>query len=159
MFSMDISIQGMDRLLKQFEQIAGAPESREMENRLLDNAKDLRNKIRSRVPKGETKNLYNAIEARRFRRKIAGYPAVFVRVDRKKAPHYHLVEFGTEGIRWSKKGLMKFKIGEQWVVTRYVAKMPAQPFFRPTVDENRYRVTKRIMDDVETVIKKASGEG
>jgi len=153
---IDISIEGLPLLVAQFKQIAQSVEAQEMENRLLEVGEDLRNKIQREVPKGETKNLFNSIVCKKFERKIKGNPAVFVAVDRKIAPHAHLVEYGTKGLRLAKKGVMKFFVAGLAIFARSVAPMPAQPFFRSTVDREESKTVSRIAQGAIEIIERAS---
>lgn len=152
--TQDVSIEGIPELMKQFDQLINFVDEPKMEAQLYRIAVGLKNDIQTVTPEGPTGNLKSAIEARRFKRKIKGSPAVYVRVNRKRAPHYHLVEFGTASFRFPlKHRVLHFWTDEgEEVFTRWVAPMPQQPFFRPTVDRERYRVEQQIENVVERAI-------
>lgn len=169
MQAQDISLIGDRQLAKQFYDLAKAPDDKKMEYKLLTSARRLRNKIRRVTPRGNlgsgsvdqvygefiypTGKLKNAVEARRFKRKIKGAPAVYVRVNKKKAPHAHLVEFGTKGYREPKKTqALRFYYQGEEVFARYVAAMPPNPFFRNTVDTNKSGVENDIKNDVIEIL-------
>lgn len=116
------SLQGSKKLEKKFGNLIDVIDEREMEKELLKPARKLKNIIKTAAPRGPTGNLARGVVAKKFRYKIKGSPAVFVAMDYRIAPHFHLVEFGT----------------------RY---MPARPFFRPSVD----REGDRIVNDIEDV--------
>lgn len=174
---------GMENLVKTFGEVAEAPDSKEMEKHLLEIARYLRKLIAWAAPDSEVDHKHKikkAIVAKRFRNKLKRFPAVFVAIDKKKAPHWHWVEYGTSqpfrvatskarkktkpGARWvwfdQVSGSFKSakKVGTSQSETSMiggivgkimgisapsgnsmygVGKMPAGPFFRPTVDQNR----------------------
>lgn len=171
----DIDLVGYEGLAKQFRDLADISDSKEMEGKLIIRARELRTFIRKRVPRGHkgsgsvepysntfkypTGNLVKAIEARKFKRKVLGSPAVYVRVNRKKAPHYHLVEFGTVNFRFpKKKRKLHFYYEGEEVYANMVAPMPPNPFFRPTVDERRYQIETNIKMDTEKMILKIASD-
>ncbi len=171
--AVDISLEGYDQLLKDLTMLANVLDDKEMENKLVERARGLRNKIRKAAPKGPTGNLREGVEAKRFRRKIRGNPGAFVRMNRKKAPHYHLVEFGTEGIRLPKGKVLHFKVesgaqfgggsnewltGQQDIFVRSVGPMPAKPFFRSTVDNEQENVQQGIVQDIDQIVERAAAK-
>jgi HK97 gp10 family phage protein len=62
-------------------------------------------------------------------------------VDRKKAPHAHLVEHGS-GERVDKRG-------------RKLGRMPARPFMRPAFDQNKRRVLEQVERELGQLIDEA----
>lgn len=175
----EVSLEGYKDLLKQFEDFADMPDTREMEKRLIIIARRLRNQIRRRAPKTRigsgnlrvrTGNLRRSIQARRFRNKIKGSPAVYVRSNRKIAPHAHLVEYGTRFFRYpidtkvyqrgSRKGTIRekrkalhFWIDGEEIFAKYVAPMPANPFFRSTVDSSKNEIELNIEKELVKFIE------
>jgi len=110
--------------------------------------KGLKKAIKNKAPKGPTGNLRKSVVVRRGRLK----PTVIVAVDRKVAPHAHLVEFGTNGNRGHgkkrKKKALKFTIDGQTVFADDVGPMPANPFFRPAVDSTRGQTIEDMKQDI-----------
>lgn len=178
----DISLEGLGELLKQFGDIAHLPDASRMEAKLMNRARELRNLIRARTPRGKygkygrystkrtrsgdmvssfTKagNLRRSIEARRFKTKVKGSPAVYVRVNRKIAPHYHLIEFGTENFRYPKNAkALHFDYDGEEVFAKWVGPVPPKPFFRPTVDNESQSMIDKIRHDVSELINDVSEE-
>jgi HK97 gp10 family phage protein len=83
----------------------------------------------------------------------------FVRINYKKAPHAHLVEYGTAGARFPKKKKhMKFKNADgKWVTKAEVRPMPAHPFLRPAMEAKRAEVLAAIDRDLQAWIDKQMG--
>ncbi len=104
-----VTLEGFTKLQKKFKDLIEVLDGRELLKAMMKPARSLRNEIKRRASRGPTGNLKRSPVAKRFRRKVRGEPAVFVAIDRKIAPHAHLVEFGT-------------------------VRMAAKPFFRPTYD-------------------------
>lgn len=152
----EISIEGMTALWAQFRAIAEAPEEKALQEKLMKRAFDLRDAIRAKAPKGPKGNLRNGVVAKRFKQKIKGNPAVFVTINYKKAPHYHWIEFGTTNRRYPKNSkLLKFVIGGRTIFVKSVGHIPAQPFFRPTVDARRGQILTGIAQDTWDVINES----
>lgn len=169
----DISIFGMKELIRQFTDLAEAPDEKNMENMLINRARQLRDKIKRNIPvnkkgsgsfdigkgtfKYKTGNLKRALEVKKFKRKIRYSPAVFVRSNYWKAPHAHLVEFGTKNFRYpEKKRVLHFYYEGEEVFAKWVGPMPPNPYFRPTVDSNKNSIQNDIKKDVEEIIKEIS---
>jgi len=176
----DISLEGLNELLKQFNDIAHLPDASKMEAKLISRARELRNLIRTRTPRGKygkygrysikrtksgdmlssfTKagNLRRSIEARRFRTKVKGSPAVYVRVNKRIAPHYHLIEFGTENFRYPKSAkVLHFDYGGEEIFAKWVGPISPKPFFRPTVDKESQSMIDKISHDVSQLIEDVS---
>jgi HK97 gp10 family phage protein len=74
------------------------------------------------------------------------------------ARHAHFLEFGTAGIRYTKKhetlkGFISNKTGEM-IFPRWVGPMPARPYWRPAVDQK----SKAAQDDLIKEIKIAMAQ-
>lgn len=124
-----VSIQGMEQLEKQLEKINKNME-REAKASVLRQAETLKDRITARAPVGPTGRLKRSPVARMMPEK-AGYPAIAIAgIDRKIAPHAHLVEFGT-------------------------SRAPAYPFFRPAVDECADRIEGNLRSDIKKGIEEA----
>jgi HK97 gp10 family phage protein len=202
---IDVSIEGLEKLLMQFAEMAKFPDEKQMEKELLKRARTLRDQIKQKAPRGKagsgafdmgigsfkfrTGLLKKSIQARKWsaRRRIKGAPSVYTAVDRKQAPHAHLVEFGTRWARFplgsvvymegegkhavrhygrrilasknpKRKKVLHFFIDGKEIFAKNVSRMPANPFFRPTVDKNRARITDGIKKDVEQLIQQISNK-
>lgn len=86
---------------------------------LMGQATMVKEKIKERAPLGPTGNLKRSCMAKMMPEKM-GYPMVAIAgIDRKIAPHAHLVEFGT-------------------------VRAPAHPFFRPAIEEAMPKASMNI---------------
>lgn len=78
-----------------------------------------------------------------------------VGINYKKAPHAHLVEFGTEGVRVPKDSKkLVFYIDGKKIVTDSVKPMPAQPFMRPAIDNKKSVAITELEADLLILINK-----
>jgi len=182
--SREITLKGERELLAQFNEIANLPNTKKVETQLLKAARRLRDKIRSRAPSGPTGNLRKRIVAKRYKIRIRNFPQVYVQA---QAPHAFLVEYGTAGPRTatdklfrttrtkspvgdlgvSKKspgsakeagGYWTFYLDGQFYRVKSISKMPANPFFHPTVDTEKDRVYDDIYENVWEKIKEISDQ-
>lgn len=110
----------------------------------------IRDEIRDLAPKGKTLNLVNSIFAAYGK---PGKSDVLVGVNYRRAPHAHLVEFGTDGRRSpKKKKFLRFTIDGHVIYAKSVAPMPRQPFFRPGVVAARPLAARMIADGLRAVL-------
>lgn len=106
---------------------------------MMAGAKVIAADARRRAPVGPTGNLKKSIITKLLR-KIGNWPrTAMAAVNNKKAPHAHLIEFGTSR-RYQK------------TTGRYTGIGPAKPFWRPAVDTNFQRVYKDIRDKLLDMI-------
>lgn len=155
---MDIQVitSGSNEIIKAFQDVASIIDDDKLLDEFLKSAVELRNAIRRNAPKGPPKKsewarLRNAVVARKYKRQIWHNPAVFVAIDRKKAPHAHWVEYGARmtpsqvvaGIKRkhpTDKKALAF-INKAWMLTfaksTWPGPMPATHFFSRSVDQNR----------------------
>lgn len=112
-----MSLDGTDNLNKKVEQMKDNLSYGNMEKIMLESAEEVRKGLESAAPVGPTGNLRQSPVAKAMPK--SRVPVVIAGIDRKIAPHAHLVEFGT-------------------------VKMPAHPFFRPTWDGLRDKVKRDI---------------
>jgi len=144
--NVDIKVKGLDVLEKQLLKLETMTAEKALNGALMSALKPVFDAAKSGAPKGHTGNLKAAITRKRHRalksRKLAvkgiastGKSAggVSTIVNRKKAPHAHLVEFGTgerkkRGKKWNddKRNIMPANpfmerawesVGEQRVLT------------------------------------------
>ena len=108
-------------------------------------------KARSKAPVGMTGKLKKSIKVRMFNGQSKGYVAA-------RAPHSHLVEFGTKAvvIKPKKKkvlrivdgnlGLLRFVSGEV-----HIPKRKANPYFFNSANEELPAIERKIMEAMEGV--------
>lgn len=77
-----------------------------------------------------TGNLSKGIRAVKSRYEDGGWIVV------SRAPHSHLVEFGTSEVRQSPEGKVLYDPKTKTFFGRVVGPMPAKPFLRPALDRN-----------------------
>jgi HK97 gp10 family phage protein len=123
----------LERQLKDLQKQLGPDK---VEPVLYEAAQDLAEAMKVKVPK-HTETLRNAITAKKLKR-YENNAAAGAGVDRKKAPHAHLVEYGT-GERYHKSG-------------KSVGVMPAKPFVRPAWDTNKDRIVRKVVDDLKGLV-------
>lgn len=124
---MDIKVQvtGMKELEKELDRVA-----REMKDALCLGTEEAARAVGEIVRLRAPGSIKRAVRTKPLPRKDK-YPEVtLVGIDYHQAPHAHLVEFGT-GPRYHASG-------------KYVGQMPAQPFFRESIDMARGAVAGQI---------------
>jgi HK97 gp10 family phage protein len=144
----DIKLEGLDELEKAVNAI-----NKELDkNRgklLLSCAGEVRDAIRNKAPVGPTGNLKAAAYANLSPDKNVA----FAGIRPKRAPHAHLVEYGTSGARRAKKSkVLVSKYGEFFGPV--VAPMPAHPFVRPAWDEKKEGIKRKIREGLKDIILK-----
>jgi HK97 gp10 family phage protein len=91
---MSFKLEGADKLTAQLKWLSQSVGGQIQAN--LDPAKELvENAIRTEAPQGPTGNLKRSVKSGGYKKRAGKPYAVFVTVDRKVAPHAHLVEFGS----------------------------------------------------------------
>lgn len=136
----ETQIEGLEDLDRQLISLIKSMDPDIVEPILLAGAKTIAKAAKTAAPLGPTGNLRKSIYAKTLVRRggtgdIFGFgegqaAPGFAGVNYRKAPHAHLVEFGTR-------------------------KMSARPFLRPTWDTNKEPVKRQIIDDLKSVIDKA----
>lgn len=124
---LNMSLDGVDELNKKVERMQQNLSYENMEKIMLESAEEVKKGLVAAAPVGPTGNLRRSPIAKAMPKSRA--PVVIAGIDRKIAPHAHLVEFGT-------------------------VKMPAQPFFRPTWDGLRGKVNKDIASKTGKAVEK-----
>lgn len=125
-----ITLDGMDELRAAVKQVLGAMGDKEVANICLEGAKVIRTAMKRKAPRGPTGHLKKAIRAKKAKRYQRHNPSAWAAVDRKRAPHAHLVENGHRLVKGGKLG----KGG------RVVGNVPARPFVRSAVVETKGKV-------------------
>lgn len=121
------TFEGMQRLESQIKKMVDAVGYDKVEDVLFDKAEQVRDAIQARTPVGPTGRLKRSPVAKRMPK--GQYPMVIAGIDRKVAPHAHLVEFGT-------------------------VHMAAQPFMRPAWDGLRDKLEEEIGEELGGAIEK-----
>ena len=139
----EIRIDGLNELIEDFGKLARSVDPDKVEPITLNCAKRLAAALKVEAPEGPTKNLRKAVKAKLLKRIGNSQPApAIAAVDRKIAPHAHLVERGT-GER------IDPKTGKSSGV------MPADPFFRRTLDNRLQPETAQMMLELANLIEGA----
>ncbi len=128
---IEIDVKGLEELRRRVGSILTVLDGRDVENVLVGGARVILAEARRRAPRGPTGNLIRSIKAKKGRRRGRLFSIAFCAVDRKIAPHAHLVEYGT-GPRYQKRP------------KKYVGEMPAKPFFRPAVEATKAEVALKV---------------
>lgn len=140
--AVTLQVQGLDELKKRLQKLANAIEGSQVEQILLDAAQPIADQARAWAPEGPTGNLKRALLAKKLQRKGRKTAPVIAAVDRKIAPHAHLVEYGSQG-RQHKSG-------------KSTGSMPAKPYFRPAVDARKGDAARIIEDGLRRLIEGVS---
>jgi HK97 gp10 family phage protein len=116
-----IYLKGIEKLERQANKVIKEVNS-EKQKLLLDNARLVRDRIRSKAPLGPTGNLKKAAYASSLPASLSGRAVAFAGIRPRKAPHAHLVEYGHAGPHPA----------------------PPHPFVRPAWDEMKDQVKRNI---------------
>jgi HK97 gp10 family phage protein len=115
-----VKIEGTEELEAKIVQLNNGMTGKKISHRILPLAKEVADHIRDGTPRGPTGNLKRSIIAKELTpRESVG--TVIVAVDRKIAPHAHLLEFGT-------------------------VRMSPHPFFRPGWDSVKDHVSREFKE-------------
>ncbi len=138
-----VEIEGKKEFENTLRNLVKSLPNEKVEPVMMEGAKVIADAARSKAPKGPTGNLKRSIKSK-FLRQIGNYPrSAAAAVDRKIAPHAHLIEYGT-------------KPRVQKTTGRPTGTGPARPFFRPAVDTNIARVYTKIKDSLLDMIMEAA---
>jgi len=115
-----VHIEGVKELEAKIEQLNKGMNGEKLSKRIMPIAQEAADHIRDGAPQGPTGNLKRSIKAKELtpRESVA---TVIVAVDRKIAPHAHLLEFGT-------------------------VRMSPHPFFRPGWDSVKEKVEREFKE-------------
>jgi len=129
MDNVTFKIEGIAGAVKKIKQLSNSLKGKGMSDTLLRQAQVIAEDARNRAPLGPTGNLKRSLHARMLGDR-PNFPKVAIAaVDRRIAPHAHLIEFGT-------------------------SKMSARPFFRPAVDAHASKVISNIKDGAKKLVEK-----
>ena len=138
--SITVRLEGVDELRKQFQLIVKSVHPDKTEPILMKHARRLAVKVRKNTPRGPTGRLKRSVVAKKLKRQFGQAAPAIVAMDRKKAPHAHLVEFGHAIV---KNG-------------QVIGHVPAHPYFRNTVDENHDSTLRDVTADLQKLIEKVA---
>jgi len=127
-----IYLKGLDTLERKCNQIMKEV-SKEKTKLLLKEARVVRDRIKSKAPKGPTGNLKKAVYAKAYAETTSSPAVAFAGIRPKKAPHAHLVEYGHGGPHPA----------------------PPHPFFRPALDEVMPKIKEDIAKELGRTIEGA----
>ncbi len=129
-----VQIEGEEELLRKFRKLGDAVKGSQPERLFLRAAKSIRDAARDAAPEGPTGNLKAGIVARILDRKGRKVAPAMVGINFRRAPHAHLLEFGT-------------------------VKMSPRPFFRQAVINTQQRVNDIIAKGFKRIIDKQAKLG
>lgn len=143
-----ITLTGTEDLENAFKSIIGAMDPKKVAKVLLEGAKVIRDDAKRRVKNGPSRKLKKAIRAKVSRRLRKTNPSAFAAVDRKKAPHAALVEFGHALVLGGKLGDGGTLVGQ----------VPAHPFMGPAAKATKNQVAAVVKvglaRGIQAVVKK-----
>ena len=135
--SKTIRVKGTREVNKAVKQAKKRLSHKEISSIFQQGAEMMENETQRRIPKGDTGNLRNATVVREMSKE----PVVFIAgIDRKVAPHSHLIEYGT-GARYHKSG-------------KYVGEVEANPYFRPAYDSVRGVIENHIVTQLRRRVER-----
>jgi HK97 gp10 family phage protein len=134
-----VRIEGLDALTTQLQALGKSLGPEKSEPVLLEGAQIIAARVRARAPQGPTGRLKEAVIAKMLPRRGPGPASAIAAVDRKKAPHAGLVEYGHRLVR---KG-------------KVIGNVPAKQYFRPAVDETQAAVTELVMSKLQNLVEEA----
>lgn len=145
-------IENLEDLDKAIGRVCDAVSYYKVAEVVLSCARELAEDVRSRIPIGPRGNLKRSVVARLMPR--SKVPVAITAIDRKIAPHAHLIEFGTDIRRVKKKKALYSEFLHQFF-GKQVAGVRPRPFFRPAWDANRHRIQSRIAEAIKGSIEAA----
>jgi len=93
-----VEVEGIESLNKMLKKIGdeqkGLFKKKHLQEIMLDGAIIIAKEIRTRAPRGPTGNLKRSVRVKKWPITPHSQPSVFAAIDRKIAPHAHLIEFG-----------------------------------------------------------------
>jgi HK97 gp10 family phage protein len=157
---MGIQVIGVQELQREFSRIAGIVPA-VARPALRDAAKLIRDAARKEAPRGRKRDgslspglLQRSIVSFLVKRKTQSQVA-YVRVNvlsgRSKAPHGHLIEFGTSVRTWGGK-LMRFRFKSKWKSARQIAGVKANAYFARAVRTTGNQALELVLSRVNSVL-------
>lgn len=150
----DFYIEGWEEFIDAVDKLVESIRPEKAEPILHKGAQKMTKALRENAPEGPSGNLKRAIKTKKLQRWGKGPAPSIAAVDRKIAPHVHLVEHGTSGVRPVDPPRIVMIDGKPVKVTN-TGRMPPNPFFRRTVES----MTSSILDYYEREFGKLIDEG
>ncbi|MGE5553299.1 MAG: HK97-gp10 family putative phage morphogenesis protein [Betaproteobacteria bacterium] len=135
MAKLTVRLDGLKELEAKIQEVRDSLAPEKVEPVLLEGAQIIADRIREKAPKGPTGRLKEAATARQLKRLGKGPAPAVAALDRKIAPHAHLVEYGHK--------------------TPSGGRVPAKPYFRPAVDETERTAARHVMQKLDELLDKA----
>ena len=128
---MEIKINGLKELNLRLEKLTKSLDADKVEPVTFGGAEILTNEMIARAPVGPTGNLKSSPRTVQLKRQGNKPAPSIAAIDRRKAPHAHLVEFGT-------------------------SKTKKQPFVRQSQDAKGPEVVKYVTDGIKRLIEEGA---
>ena len=152
-FEIEVDVQNLEEVKRKIRSLFSTVMSEDVEKILLDGAKIVKAEIQRRAPVGPTGNLKKAVVAKKSKMRGAVFRSAYAAIDRKKAGHARLVEYGTATARLPKKAKVLYDKKTGKVFGKSVAPMPAKPFFRPAVEATAAQVSRHVNEGIKRLIE------
>lgn len=147
-----IYLRGIEELEKQTNKMLKEL-GEEKTKLLLSQAKIVRDRIKQKAPQGPTGNLKKSVYAVALPETVKRYCVAYAGVRPRKAPHAHLLEFGTSGRRYPSEKNGKKALNTPWGPRASVKPMPATPFVRPAWEEIKRQVNENIQKGLKKIVE------
>lgn len=152
----DVRIEGADALKSLLKELPQKFTEKELVRVLKQAAKPMVKDAKSRAPVGETGMLKKHIKVMKDKKKFARGNAQILFGVTKKAPHAHLVEFGTIGHFTLIKSKQVLSDGSTtFGIVNLHPGTPPRPFLRPAFDKNKDEFVATVGEEAFKIIKKA----
>lgn len=138
---LDVQVEGLAELQKQLQRLEIATAGKVLRSGARHAMRPVFDEIKANVQQDDG-DLVNALQLTTTVGKGGFAASAGVRTKKKKAPHWHLIEFGTQG-RTHKKG------GK-----RSTGRVQARPVFRPAFDKHQRSVVERLREYLARRIKR-----
>ena len=147
---IDVKVEGMEEFINSIDKLVENLKPDKVEPILNSAARAVSKELRKNAPSNDGV-LKKAIVTKKLKR-WGNTPAPSIAaVNRKRAPHAHLVEYGTSGSRQVNPGRM-VNIGGQAAFITNTGRMPANPFFRKTINATLGPTLARIEQGIGKLI-------
>ena len=148
-----IRVEGIDQLNFTVQRVADNLQ-KGCEVATLKQARLLKSRIESKINRGPTGNLKSAVIAKLVSKRGQNPVIAIAGIDRRKAPHAWLVEFGGHDIRYpsasksytGRKSQRAKALKTPWGFKAWVRPMRAHPYLRPAIIESADIIKREIID-------------
>lgn len=142
-FEVEIDVKGLEEAARRIRSVLHALESEDVEKVLLKGANIVGRAVRTNIrtmTKRHTGRLLSSVKVSKGKRRGRLFATAFAAMDRKKAPHSHLVEYGHQVVRNG----------------QVVGHAAPRPFFRAAVDQTRAEVGRIVNEGIAQLIERAA---